>query len=67
MSTTSYRIEYQIQRSINGEYFEEVGFGSSGGWSTIDAAEYAMGSDIQNLCWETEPGQPDPETLEATA
>lgn len=63
----SFRIEYVIQRapSWEGEY-EEVGFGSSGGWNTIDAALYAVQSDIQNRQWETEPGMPSPEEAEGS-
>lgn len=56
-----YRIEYQIQRREEGEEdFTEIGFGSSGGWSTVAQAEHMMGSAIECREWETEPGQPDP-------
>ena len=63
-----YRIEYAIQRSEDGEEdFTEIGFGSSGAWQDIDAASYAMESDIQNRRWETKPGQPDPEEVDRHA
>jgi hypothetical protein len=40
--------------------FEDIGFGSSGGWLTIDHAAHMAASAIQNREWETEPGMPDP-------
>ncbi len=62
---TEFRIEYTIQRMDEGdEDFVDIGFGSSGGWSTINAASYAVESDIQNRLWETEPHMPDPEDAE---
>ena len=62
---TEFRIEYTIQRMDEGdEDFIDIGFGSSGGWSTINAASYAVESDIQNRSWETEPHMPDPEDAE---
>lgn len=63
-----YRIEFTIQRRCDGEEdFTDIGFGSSGQWATIAAAEYALGSTIQNWGWETEPGMPDPEELRVEA
>ena len=63
--TAEFRIEYTIQRRDEGdEDFIDIGFGSSGGWSTINAASYAAESDIQNRSWETEPHMPDPEDAE---
>ena len=41
-----YRIEYQIQRSIDGGEFEEIGFGSSGGWGDIDQAVHMASSAV---------------------
>ena len=62
---TEFRIEYTIQRMDEGdEDFVDIGFGSSGGWSTINAASYAVESAIQNRSWETEPHMPDPEDAE---
>ena len=56
-----YRIEFSIQRRDDGaEDFEEIGFGSSGVWSDVDAAAYDMDSVIQNRQWETSEGMPDP-------
>ena len=61
---TEYRIEYAITRRLPDEGdFVEIGFGSSGAWSNLDAAAYAVESDIQNGIWETLPGQPDPAEL----
>ena len=70
MAEYEYRIEYVIQRgevSRTGfaDEFEEIGFGSSGGWVDVDAALHAATSDIQNRSWETEPGMPDPEEVDA--
>ena len=59
---TEYRIEFQIQRATaDGEDFEEIGFGSSGAWDTIDQAVYSLESSVCNGIWETEKGQPDPD------
>lgn len=55
-----YRIEYTIQQADDGGDYREIGFGSSGSWETVDAALYAVESDVQNRQWETEPGMPDP-------
>ncbi len=58
-----YRIEYQIQRKRVGDdifEFVEIGFGSSGHESDIDAALYAVQSDIQTRHWETTDGMPGP-------
>lgn len=60
-----YRIDFTITRRQDGdEDFTEIGFGSSGAWERIDAASYAMESDIQNRIWETSEGMPDPDSLE---
>ena len=59
-----YRIEYSITRRLPDEDdFTEIGFGSSGAWSSLDAAAYAVESDIQNGTWETLPGHPDPDDV----
>ena len=61
---TEYRIDFTIMRRQDGdEDFTEIGFGSSGAWANIDAASYAMESDIQNRIWETSEGMPDPDSL----
>ena len=61
----TYRIEYTITRRLpDEEDFTEIGFGSSGAWSSLGAAAYAIESDIQNGTWETLPGQPDPAELD---
>jgi hypothetical protein len=60
-----YRIDYTITRRRDGdEDFKKIGFGSSGTWENIDAAAYAMDSDIENRQWETRRGMPDPEDAE---
>lgn len=59
-----YRIEYQIQRSIDGSEFDEIGFGSSGGWSDVDQAAHMVSSAVQSREWETAPGQPEPEEVD---
>ena len=64
MSEIEYRIEYQIQRSADGEDFEEIGFGSSGEWSDVDQAMHMAASAVQNREWETEQGQPEPEEVD---
>lgn len=63
--SAEFRIEYTIQRKTAAdEDFVDVGFGSSGAWGTLAAAEHILGSYIQNRQWETEPGMPDPDALE---
>ena len=59
-----YRIEYQIQRSVDDSEFEEIGFGSSGGWGDVDQAVHIVSSAVQNRQWETDPGQPEPEEVD---
>jgi len=60
-----YRIDYTITRRREGEEdFTEIGFGSSGAWESVDGAEHAMSSDIENRQWETKPGMPDPESVD---
>ena len=58
---TEYRIEFQIQRRRDGEDdFTEIGFGSSGACSDLDACTHWIGSGVADGEWETEAGQPDP-------
>lgn len=60
-----FRVEFQIQRRLPGEDdFTEVGFGSSGGWSSVEQASHMAESAIVNREWETEPGQPDPDEVD---
>jgi len=64
VSETEYRIEFSIQRQLLGEDDStEVGFGSSGAWNSVNQAEYAVGSYIQNREWETTAGMPDPSEI----
>lgn len=53
---SEYRINYTIERADgpDDEHFEEIGFGSSGAWSDVDAAIHAVSSDIQNRAWEVQ-------------
>jgi hypothetical protein len=63
---TEYRIDFTItRRTDEDDDFVEIGFGSSGAWENINAASYAMESDIQNGMWETSEGMPDPESVRA--
>jgi len=60
-----YRIEFSIQRmTAEDDDFVEIGFGSSGGWSSLDQADHMASSAIQNRAWEIEPGMPDPEEVD---
>lgn len=62
---TEYRIEFTIQRQQDGEAdFTDVGFGSSGGSTDLDACVHMLSSQVQNRIWETEPGMPKPKELE---
>lgn len=62
---TEYRIEFSVQRRLPGDDdFTEIGFGSSGGCGTVDAAAYAVESIVQNRIWETSSGMPDPEAVD---
>jgi hypothetical protein len=61
---TEYRIEFQVQRREPGaDDFTEVGFGSSGGWHSVDQASHIAESMIEHREWETTADQPDPETV----
>lgn len=49
-----YRVEYTIVRSDDGFATEdEVGFGSSGSWASVEACAHIVMSDLQNGTWET--------------
>jgi hypothetical protein len=51
---TQYRVVYTIVSSDDGfETEQEVGFGSSGTWETVDECAHMVQSDLQNGCWET--------------
>ena len=63
---TEYEITYSLRRrQPDDDDYTEIGFGSSGGWSSPEACAYAVGSDIQNYRWETERGMPDPDEIRA--
>jgi hypothetical protein len=57
-----YRIDYTITRRTDGEEdFTEVGFGSSGAWSSVDQAAHMLESAVANREWETTEGMPEPQ------
>lgn len=59
---TEYRIEYTITMRRDGEDdFEEIGFGSSGAWATVDQAAHMLESAVEHREWETSEGMPDPD------
>lgn len=61
-----YEITYSLRRrQPDDDDYTEIGFGSSGGWSSPEVCAYAVGSDIQNYRWETERGMPDPHEIRA--
>lgn len=61
MGDTEYRIEFQVQRRRAGESdFTEVGFGSSGGWSSPEQAAHILQSGVEHREWETTAGMPEP-------
>jgi hypothetical protein len=63
--TGEYRIDYTISyQGPDDEEFREIGFGSSGEAVTVNAASYAVESDIQNRQWETSAGMPDPRAVD---
>jgi hypothetical protein len=60
-----YRIEFTVQRRRDGEEdFSDIGFGSSGTWSSVDHCAYMIETDVQHRQWETEPGMPDPDGVD---
>jgi hypothetical protein len=61
---TEFRIEFTITRRQPGEDdFTEIGFGSSGAWPDLTACTHMIDSAVTNGEWETESGQPDPESV----
>lgn len=66
MSTAEFRIEFSIQRADDEKAaFDEIGFGSSGAWSTVDAAMHAAATDVEHRVWETTDGMPDPSKVDS--
>lgn len=62
---SDYRIEFQVQRREPGdEDFTEIGFGSSGGWGSVDQAAHILQSMVDHREWETEGAMPDPDTVD---
>ena len=60
-----YRITYAIEAAIvDTDEWEEIGFGSSGAWSSVDAAAYDVECQIQSRAWEVEGGMPDPRSID---
>lgn len=51
---TEYRVEYTIVKSDDRfETDQEVGFGSSGTWGSVEECAHMVMSDLQNGTWET--------------
>lgn len=61
---TEYRIVFTIQRApeFGGDY-EDIGFGSSGSWGSIDQAAHILESTVTHGQWETQDGMPDPDDV----
>jgi hypothetical protein len=65
MAEGEYRIDYSIKyQGPDDDDFREIGFGSSGGSATPDAAAYVVESDIANRQWETTGDMPDPSAVD---
>jgi hypothetical protein len=63
--SAEYRVEFSITRRLEGEDdFTEIGFGSSGAWESVEAANHMAGSAIQNREWETTGDMPDPDGVD---
>jgi hypothetical protein len=60
-----YRVEFSITRRLPGEDdFTEIGFGSSGAWSSIKQADHMASSAIECREWETTGDMPDPNEVD---
>lgn len=59
-----YRITYSIERSLDGDEFEEIGFGSSLAWGRVNDALHDMASGIECREWETSGDMPEPEVVD---
>jgi len=60
-----YRIEFSINRRDAGEDdFTEIGFGSSGAWSSVNQASHMAASAIECREWETTRGMPNPSEVD---
>lgn len=63
--TGEYRIDYTIlHQGPDDDDFKEIGFGSTCGAATVNAAAYDVDSDIQNRQWETSGDMPDPRAVD---
>jgi hypothetical protein len=61
-----FRIEFTITRRQRGQDeddFTEIGFGSSGAWSSLDQCAHMVETAVQRREWETTDGMPDPEDV----
>jgi len=59
--STEYRVEFTIQRRLDGDDdFTDVGFGSSGAWDSVAAANFSASTAIECREWETTGDMPDP-------
>ena len=62
---TEYQIDFTITRREDGAHdFEEIGFGSSAAWDSVNQAIEIAAAIVQNRIWETGDGMPDPETVD---
>ena len=63
--TGDYRIDFTITyRGPDGDDFKEIGFGSSAGRESVNAAAGDVEAIVQNRIWETSGDMPDPETVD---
>ena len=61
---TEYIVEYTIYRRRPGDdEAAEIGFGSSGAWSTIDACAHMVSTDLGSGAWEFEDDHPHPDDV----
>ena len=63
-----YRIIYTITRApIDSDDWEEIGFGSSCSWGSVNAAAFDVDSQVQSRDWQTDPGMPEPSDVDLKA
>lgn len=61
---TDYRIDFTItRRTEDDDDFVEIGFGSSGEWSTPAQAAEMLAAGVEHYEWETSAGMPDPDDV----
>ena len=63
---TEYEIIYTLRRRMaDEEDFSDIGFSTSGAWTSPEQCAHIVTSDIQNYRWETEGDMPDPGQIKA--